>query len=139
MEITRESDYAIRCVLYLSGKPGDIVMVDEIAREMEIPKSFLAKILQKLNKSGLVKSYRGIKGGFQLARSPREVTLLDVVEAVEGPVALNSCVIDKSVCGRSSTCGVHHVWADVRADFREILKKYTFERLAPASASLRQQ
>lgn len=131
MEITRESDYAIRCVLYLAGRTDDIVMVDEIAREMEIPKSFLAKILQKLNRAELVKSYRGIKGGFQLARRPKEVTLLDVVEAIEGPIGLNICVVNKSACGRSGDCGVHHVWSEVRADFRETLKKYDFERLAP--------
>lgn len=134
MEITRESDYAIRCVVYLAGRTHDIVMVDEIARGMGIPKSFLAKILQKLTRAGLVKSYRGIKGGFQLARRPRDVTLLDVVEAIEGPIALNRCVVNKTACGRNAVCNVHHVWGEVRADFRAMLKKYNFERLAPTSS-----
>src|SRR5208337_1890751 len=120
MEITRETDYAIRCILYLSGKPGEISMIDAIAREMQVPKSFLAKILQKLARASLVKSFRGVKGGFQLARSPAEVSLLDVVEAIEGEVALNVCALEQGLCGRSSTCPVHPAWVEIRKDFRNI-------------------
>ncbi|HXW68869.1 MAG TPA: Rrf2 family transcriptional regulator [Dissulfurispiraceae bacterium] len=129
MEITRESDYAIRCILYLSGKPGEVNMIDAIAREMQIPKSFLAKILQKLTRAGLVKSFRGVKGGFQLARLPGEISLLDVVEAIEGDASVNVCALDQTLCGRSKTCPVHPVWVEIRKDFRKILKKYNFARL----------
>ena len=108
-------------------------MIDEIAREMQVPKSFLAKILQKLARASLVKSFRGVKGGFQLARLPAEVSLLDVVEAIEGEVAMNVCAIDKGLCGRSSTCPVHPVWVEIREDFRKILKKYNFEKLGKSS------
>ncbi len=104
-------------------------MIDEIAREMQVPKSFLAKILQKLARASLVKSFRGVKGGFRLARVPAEVSLLDVVEAIEGEVAMNVCSLDKALCGRSSNCPIHPVWVEIREDFRKILKKYNFERL----------
>jgi Rrf2 family protein len=129
MEITRETDYAIRCILYLSGKPDGTTMIDEIAREMQAPKSFLAKILQKLARASLVKSFRGVKGGFQLARPPAEVSLLDVVEAIEGEVALNVCALDQALCVRSGHCPVHPAWLEITKDFRKILKKYDFERL----------
>jgi len=69
MQIKRETDYAIRCVYYLAGTEQDVVMMDEIAAEMEIPKSFAAKILQKLVRAGIVSSFQGIKGGFRLARA----------------------------------------------------------------------
>ena len=129
MEITRETDYAIRCILYLSHKQGEINMVEDIAREMQIPKSFLAKIVQKLARASLVKSFRGVKGGFQLARLPEEISLLDVMEAIEGDVSINVCALDQTLCGRSKTCSVHPVWVEIRKDFRKILKKYNFARL----------
>src|SRR5208337_3129433 len=129
MEITRETDYAIRCVLYLCGKREEVTMIGEIASEMEVPRSFLAKILQKLARASLVKSFRGVKGGFQLARLPEELSLLDVMEAIEGEVSMNVCALDQSLCGRSKTCSVHPVWVEITKDFRKILKKYTFARL----------
>ncbi|MFZ5998150.1 MAG: RrF2 family transcriptional regulator [Nitrospirota bacterium] len=129
MEITREADYAIRCVFYLSSRPNDVTMIDEIAREMSIPKSFLAKILQKLAKAGIVNSFRGVKGGFQLARAPKDITLLDVVEAIEGPVGMNICVLDKGQCDLSSTCCIHPVWVEIRKDFRKLLGKRDFASL----------
>lgn len=129
MEITRESDYAVRCVLYLAGKRDRIAIIEEIAREMDVPRSFLAKILQKLARASIVKSFRGIKGGFQLARSPGDITLLDVIEAAEGEIALNKCVLDGASCERTAACSVHPVWVKIRRDFRDVLKRYTFDRL----------
>jgi len=137
VQITRETDYAIRCVLYLSGQTDKIVMVDEIAREMATPKSFLAKILQRLVKAGVVKSFRGVKGGFQLSRQPKDISLLDVVEAIEGAVALNACAVDSSVCGFSSTCGVHTVWLTLRQEVNELMKKHNFEEIAAATRKAR--
>lgn len=128
MVITREADYAIRCVLYLSENEGQISMVEGIAREMHIPRSFLAKILQKLTRASLVKSFRGVKGGFQLAKHPSEITLLDVVEAVEGEVAMNKCALDRDLCDRSSECPIHPVWVEIKKDVRKMLKKYNFAR-----------
>ena len=122
MQITRETDYAIRCVYYLAGKKDEVIMVDEIAREMCTPKSFLSKILQKLARADIVKSYRGDKGGFQLSRDPSKISLLDVIEAVQGPVAMNICAVDKKACKLSSTCAIHPVWVDVRAKVEKLLR-----------------
>ena len=126
MQITRETDYAIRCVLYLSGKRGSVTMVDEISRKTAVPKSFLAKILQKLSRAGIVRSHRGVKGGFEISREPREISLLDVIEAVQGPVAMNACALDESVCSLSSSCSVHPVWVEVRGEVEKILRKKNF-------------
>lgn len=133
MQITRETDYAMRCVLYLSGQPHKIIMVDEISREMATPKSFLAKILQKLVIAGVVRSFRGVKGGFQLNRDPKDINLLDVIEAIEGIVALNACAVDSSVCGFSGTCGVHTVWVKLRVEVNELLKQHNFADIAEAT------
>jgi Rrf2 family protein len=114
MEITRETDYAIRCVLYLARGKGKVIMIDEISRNMAIPKSFLAKILQKLTKGNIVTSFRGVRGGFQFNRRPEEVSLLDIIEIIEGPVAMNACALEEKACSFSSTCTVHPVWTELR-------------------------
>lgn len=129
MQITRETDYALRCVLHLSESPHEITMVDEIARARAIPKSFLAKILQKLTKAKIVKSFRGVKGGFQLAKRPKEINLLDVIEAIEGTVAMNRCAIDKRMCSFSNTCSVHPVWVEMRSIVEDRLRNYSFAKL----------
>lgn len=129
MQITRETDYAVRCVLFLSRSPGAILMVEDIAREMSIPRSFLAKILQKLAKADIVKSFRGVKGGFQLSRSPEKVSLLEVIEAMEGPVGMSRCAVNAMACDFSGTCSVHPVWTDVKRIVEEHLGKITFKNL----------
>jgi Rrf2 family protein len=129
MEITRETDYAVRCVLYLSESPEEVKMVDEISKAKVIPKSFLAKILQKLAKADIVRSYRGVKGGFQLAKNPDHISLLDVIEAIDGPVAMNVCALDKKACSLSNSCVVHPVWIDLRKTVETYLKGYSFARL----------
>ena len=130
MQITRETDYAIRCVLYLVENPDKVIMVDSIAKEKEIPKSFLAKILQKLTKADIVKSFRGVKGGFKLSANPDRINLLNVIEAIEGPVAMNSCVLDKNICSLSHSCTVQPVWAELRQKLESLLGQYTFADLS---------
>lgn len=130
MQITRETDYAIRCVLHLAHAPERVVMVEEIAAARYVPVSFLAKILQKLKRAKIVRSFRGVKGGFQLARAPEDVTLLDVIEAIQGKVAMNACAVDPKICELSPFCVVHPIWKDVRADVEQMLRKHDFRSLA---------
>lgn len=131
MQITREGDYGIRSVLYLSRQPfKKISFVNEISEEYKIPRSFLAKILQKLVKAKLVRSYRGVKGGFSLAKPARDISMLDVVEAIEGKIYLNICLMDKKKCGFSKHCPVSPVWAAIQGRFTDTLKKINFEELA---------
>jgi len=129
MRITRETDYAVRCILYLSEAPGKVAMAGEIAEAMKIPKSFLAKILQKLTKADLVTSFRGVKGGVRLAKKPEEISLLDVIETIEGDVGLNICAVNERACGRSKKCSVHPVWVELREAVENILNRYNFENL----------
>jgi len=126
MQIKRETDYAIRCVYYLAGKEQDVVMMDEIAAEMEIPKSFAAKILQKLVRAGIVSSFQGIKGGFRLARAADEITLYDVIRVIEGPLSLNVCTEDAAACDLSRSCKVHPFWVRVREQVETVFRGITF-------------
>jgi Rrf2 family transcriptional regulator, iron-sulfur cluster assembly transcription factor len=131
MQLTREGDYGIRSVLYLARQPfKKVSFVNEISEEYKIPRSFLAKILQKLVKAKIVRSYRGVKGGFSLARQAREITVLEVLEAIEGKLALNICITDKKKCGFSRLCPAHALWFNVQAKISDMLKKANFEDLA---------
>lgn len=131
MQITREGDYGIRSVLYLARQPQKkISYVNEISDEYKIPRSFLAKILQKLVKAKLVRSYRGVKGGFSLSKQAKDISLLEVLEAVEGKLALNICLTDKKKCNFSKHCPVHSVWMNAQSKVLDVLKKTNFDDLA---------
>ncbi|MBI4710339.1 MAG: Rrf2 family transcriptional regulator [Nitrospirae bacterium] len=130
MYVTRKADYAIRCVLYLSRNAGRLASVDEISRVVYVPRSFLAKILQRLMKTGIVSSVRGVKGGFQLAKNPQNINLLEVIEAIQGHSAANICAIEKKKCSLSAKCAVHPVWLKIRKKVEQELRKNNFANLA---------
>lgn len=131
MELTRKGDYAIRGIVYLAGKPLDkVCLLSEIAAAVDVPPTFLAKIFQQFSKIGLVKSFRGTGGGFLLGRPPENISLLEVVEAVEGPIIPNRCVVTPSDCDRSDYCTVHPVWQRVQEEVRDVLAGVTLKELS---------
>jgi Rrf2 family protein len=135
MKITRQADYAVRCVLYLTRHEDAVSMVNDISEVMKIPRSFLAKILQKLVRAKIVKSFRGVKGGFKLARTPTEINLLEVIEAVDGPIQANRCVIDSESCDLNRLCPVHPVWVEIKSDIDKRLRSWDFAKLARQAVS----
>jgi len=131
MELTRKGDYAIRGIVYLASQPPNkISLLSEIAAAVDVPQTFLAKIFQQFSKTGIVKSFRGTGGGFLLAGPPEEITLLQVVEAVEGPILPNRCVLKAGECERDASCTVHPVWHQVQQKVRGILANITLKDLA---------
>jgi Rrf2 family protein len=96
---------------------------------MQIPRSFLAKILRSLSWKGILRSRQGVMGGFQLARAPKSISLLEVIEAIQGPSAMNICAIDRRACKLSGTCAVHPIWVRLREDVEKRLKKEHFAKL----------
>ncbi|WP_298439713.1 Rrf2 family transcriptional regulator [Geobacter sp.] len=131
MELTRKGEYAIRGIIYLAQlPPGKVALISEIAEAAEVPQTFLAKILQSFAKIGLVKSFRGAGGGFTLGRSAEQITLREVVEAVEGPILPNRCLLGAGTCERDGTCGVHPVWREVQGKVVEVLDGVSIKELA---------
>ncbi len=130
MRLSRAGEYAVRCVLYLAQKgPGEIIPRWVVAQAMEIPEPFLAKIGQQLAKAGLVEILQGAKGGYRLRRTPGEISLLEVVEAVMGELFLNDCLLRPESCSRSPHCSVHRVWCKAREQLRETLSQASFQTL----------
>lgn len=115
--------------MYISEDSQKTYRVGEISDVKLIPKSFLAKILQKLVKAGVVESIRGAKGGFRLVRKPSEITIFDIIEIMEGPIIMNSCAMDKASCDLSNTCSIHPVWVDIRKKIVKQLKETNFKDL----------
>jgi len=133
MQITRQADYALRAILYLARRErleaDKKAATSQIAEDQEIPASFLAKIISQLSIAGLINTSRGAKGGVSLARKPEEISLLDVVEAIDGPITLNECVNDPSVCSFGDNCPIHDVWCEAKAELVNKLSKSTFDKL----------
>ncbi len=131
MVITRATEYAIRTVIYLAKQPkGDIVLKKDICRTQEVTPAFLTKILQPLIKAGIVSSQRGVGGGFLLACDPQSINLLDLLEAEEGPLKLNHCLIDSGDCLRKAYCAAHLVWTEAQGEMVRVLKKHSIADLA---------
>ena len=131
MQITRASEYGMLGLIALSRRPvGEVVMLDVLAREEDIPVSFLGKIFQSLSKGGLVKSARGSGGGFALSRPAGEISVLEVIESIEGPVALTRCLDEDTGCEHAGGCGLCSLFAEAQDKVKEVFSGTTVAQLA---------
>lgn len=136
MQLTRAGEYAVKSLIYLAAQqPSARVMASEVATAEEIPVNFVRKILESLAKTGLVKSYRGAGGGFALGRAADEITIRQVVEAIEGPIALNQC-LDSDPCAHLADCPMSQIWMEAQRAIEDVLGRYTLADVAH-SRSLR--
>jgi Rrf2 family protein len=119
MQLTREADYAVLCVLEVSRNGR--MSAAEVARRQNISSAFLGKIVGSLARAGILTTRRGVGGGIALARTPDALTLLEVVEAVQGPLAINQCLTHPESCDRVSNCYVAPIWHKAQDDLRAAL------------------
>lgn len=131
MRLSMTGEYAVRAMMHLSGKGyEEMVQISDISKAQDIPESILRKIIGQLVKVGMLYSLRGKGGGVTLARQPDSISLLEVVEAIEGRIFLNQCLIGPDFCERSDYCAVHLVWQEVQDKMMEILGSRNFAALA---------
>ena len=102
--ITRNTDYAIRALAYMAGKGKELASATELVKALKIPRQFLRSILQELGRKKFVKSYKGIGGGFKLAKTPSSIYVKDVAEAFQGTFSLNECFLGKNICPNKGRC-----------------------------------
>lgn len=134
MQITRQADYAVRAVLHLArARNTERSATSAIAKEQNIPPSFLAKIISQLSIAGLLHTSRGARGGVTLARDPKDITLLEVVEAIDGPIQLNECVGDSAACAFDKNCPIKPIWCDAQEELVRRLKNANFAQLIESS------
>ncbi|HUN65164.1 MAG TPA: Rrf2 family transcriptional regulator [Bacteroidota bacterium] len=136
MQLTMTGEYAIRAILSLAADPdGKAQQISDIARNWEIPENLLRKIIPQLSRAGLIHTRRGTNGGIRLAIPADVLTLLDVIEAVEGKLSLNRCLIHSDFCHRERSCPVHGVWCEAQSALKQILRQKTFAELARQNAA----
>lgn len=134
---TRRSDYGMRAVICLAGTTRDLVTAAEIAEEMEIPQGFLHQVLQELQRGGLIRSTSGRRGGYALTRRPEEISVLEVLEALEGPLGVGECALRGGPCRWDDVCALHEVWSAGRAAFCESLASSSLADVAQVDARLK--
>lgn len=130
LRFTSAADYAIRAMIHLGCLPdGGVSLRSEIAEAQNIPTSFMAKILRSLVRARLLRSSRGVNGGFSLARPAAEINMLEIVEAIEGRLSLMDCVPDPAGCAWVMDCPASSVWMKVQENMKQTLRSTTLEDL----------
>lgn len=132
MRVSRQADYATRTIYYLSNlEPQQRASTKAIATAQNIPLSFLTKIISRLSVAGLIHTTRGSQGGVSLTRNPKDISLLEVVEAIDGPILLNESVADPDDCKFSEVLPLRPVWCEVQSVLVSQLKNATFDKFGP--------
>ena len=130
MRVSRKVDYALRAMGYLAAMPRErITLVSEIAETQDIPKDFLSKILKDLVNRGLLRSHLGPGGGYSLARSAREITFLQVHEAIEGSLLVMDCGQGQDVCSKLDGCTQLPIWRHLERAIHDVLDQVTIEKI----------
>jgi len=138
MQVTRALEYANRAMVHLAGHYGNgPVLVADIAKATAAPPNFLHQVLNNLSRAGLLICRRGRTRGYELARKPAEISLLEVFEVIEGPLGLTSCTMEGDWCPRSSGCSLASVWGEIQGSMAQSLKTATLDKLAPRAGSQR--
>jgi len=130
MRLSRKADYALRAVRYLANlSKGKLGSISAVAEAEAIPREFLAKILKDLTRAGILMSFQGVTGGYRLSRQPKEISFLDVIEAIEGPIHINLCTEEGDCpCSVAETCQMREFWMTQEDIFKRALARHNFGR-----------
>jgi Rrf2 family iron-sulfur cluster assembly transcriptional regulator len=128
--ISRAAEYAVRAILDVAAiDDKSVARTKQVAERQGIPRVFLPKIVQRLVQAGLLRAHKGAAGGITLARPASRINLRQIIEAIDGPIALNNCLILPDECPRLSICPVHEVWVKAQQDLLSSLEGMTLDRL----------
>jgi len=128
--IRRNTDYALRAMVKLAGHYGEVpVSTRDIARCEDISYQLTCKLMQRLNKAGLVKSSMGPNGGFVLSKKPEKINLAQIIAAIQGPLSLNSCLLGQNVCPKQNHCPINKKLIKLQKNISDYLKSVTLDEL----------
>ena len=137
MQVTRAADYGIRVMIHMATLPAnERTLLPALARATGAPQSFLSKVLQVLCRAGFIVSRRGQAGGFVLLTPGRKASVSSVIEAIEGPIHLNLCLVNGASCKRKSFCPAHPVWASAQEAMLKVLNTATVAELAGQTVAM---
>jgi Rrf2 family protein len=127
---SKKCELALQAVLFLSIKTEQVIFnAYEVSEELKVPKEFVSKMLQTLTESGIIGSKKGKNGGFFLAKDPREIKLIEIVESIDGLSVFNNCVLGFPNCGTDHPCPVHDKWGKIRDEAFNMLSEESLEQL----------
>ncbi len=130
MKISTKGRYGLRILLDLALHSGEkLRLIRDIAQSQQISEKYISRLIIDLRRAGMVKSVRGSKGGYELAKVPDEITLLDVVEVMEGPLSIVDCVLEPGRCKRNQMCVTREIWRNLNSEFRESMRKVTLREI----------
>ena len=136
MQLTRAADYAVRVMVHLATLPAhERVLLPVFAEATGAPESFLSKVLQALSRAGFISSRRGQSGGFEILERGRKSSMREVIEAIDGPLCLNVCLISGGSCPRRAWCPAHPVWVEAQQAMLDVLSDAVIADLASKTAS----
>ncbi|UCE23209.1 MAG: Rrf2 family transcriptional regulator [Candidatus Zixiibacteriota bacterium] len=131
MQFTKAEEYGLLGILYLAEKePNIITPLSEISQAQEIPEKFLAKIFQSLSRSGLVRSHRGVRGGFTLGKRPDEISIKEILESIQGPYHLLKCIPEPVLCNKSPECALRDLLMAAEGKLISVFAEHTLADLS---------
>lgn len=130
MLLSRQADYAVRLVFELAKREPAHASTRDVAAEHGVPEAYSQKVVQRLSKAGLLSTLRGPHGGIRLSRPPSQISIRDVVEAMDGPIVFNRCQKWPGDCSDSEPCPIHSVWERLSTLLRQSMEAVTFDSLA---------
>jgi Rrf2 family protein len=131
MRVSSRSEHALHAMLYIAAMKDRICTIDEISENENIPREYLAKVLRELVKKGLLKSFKGIFGGYRLAKAPGKISFLNIIEAMDGPLTLISCVNHnhaKAGKQKRKYCSGQFFWVPLQYKLKDALHEMTLEK-----------
>ncbi len=130
IRLTKAGEYGLRAIRYLVENGDETrISIGDISIEKKIPEPFLRKLFKPLVQQGIINSTRGVSGGVRLARKPEDISVLEVVEALEGPLALNECLLDEVSCEFLDECGMHDIWEEAQTAMAKVLRSKNITNL----------
>ena len=131
MQFTKAEEYGLLGILYLADKDENLITpLSEISQAQEIPEKFLAKIFQSLSRSGLVRSHRGVRGGFTLGKKPEEITIKEILESIQGPYHLLKCIPEPALCSKSEFCALRELLVVAENKLISVFAEHTLADIA---------
>jgi Rrf2 family protein len=138
MQITKASEYGVLGLMHLAKHdPNTPVMIEDISEEENIPRSFLGKIFQSLVKAGIICSTRGASGGFYLIKKPEQISLLEIIEAIEGKIVLQQCLDEPPRCESAKECALCRVFGQAQSNLKSTFSKVTLAQLMEHQTELK--
>ena len=130
MQLTKAEEYGIFGVMYLADQPkGKITPLSEISENQNVPEKFLAKIFQSLSKSGIIRSHRGVKGGFSLGKEPAKISIREVVESIQGPYYLSKCLTEPRDQQSAVTTSLRRLLEEAQSSLMSVFNSHSIKDL----------